>query len=285
MFKFTTPKRARAVTTKNDVTTKNALTTKILDKISSISFFLSMLASKLQFIPTNVVAPIFTLLSVSLNFLGYGLWFVSSHFYPEHKPKYSEWYGFAAFKEQNKYAAFVGMGGVLLSLAAIALPVLAIPAAWMFFISNAFWAMGEYHKYKSPLQNEQYSKSYLKSCFSFAAAMTLMGLIAALTTTLIFVAPALVVPIFVVSAILSAGIGLVALRSWLDFTFGDHKKLPPKEMSYNKMANELGSSLQLEENPTHQPYHGPGLFASNQDSEKEIELEESLELSPCNTPY
>lgn len=259
---------------------------KILDKLSSYSFILGMIASKIQYIPINIATPFLNLTSLTLYLLGYFLWFLSSHFSPDHRAEYTQWYGFAQFKEQNIYAASVGILAALVSIAAIALPVLAIPAAWMFVCCNSIWSISEYHKLKNPIKDENYSESYQQSYFSYTLAMTTMGIIGALATTLIFFFPTITIPALVLSGIISIGIGIVAAEYWVDFTFGDHKKTSSSTTSYDKMNNQLGASVQLEEAHNPVPHHGKDLFkASEADKEDELTaLEACFAVPTCNTP-
>lgn len=258
---------------------------KTLDKISSLSFFFSLIASKIQYIPIVTIAtPILNLLALSLTFLGYSLWFVASHFYPDHYPKYTEWYGFAPFKEQNTYAAFLGIGAALLSIIAITLPALAIPAAWLFFSSNIIWAIGEYHKLKNPPADESYSKSYQKSYLSYAIAMTSVGLTSAIAATIIFLFPIHTIPVLAVSSLMSIALSIVAAEHWFDYSFGTHKKTPVSEVSHDKMAHGLGPAIENSESPSPAPYHSPRLLEKAKPSpsmEIEIELRER-ESPTCN---
>ena len=234
----------------------------------------------------NLATPFLNLTSLLLYLAGYTLWYVSSHLYPDHQPEYTEWYGFAQFKEQNTYAASLGILAALVSMAAIALPVLALPAAWLFFSGNAIWTIGEYHKLKNPLKDEHYSETYQRSYLSYALAMTTIGLIGALAATLIFIFPTISIPALALSGVLSLGLGLVALDFFLDFKFGDHKKTPGIKTSYDKMTNELGASLQLEDTPSPAPHQGKELFVSiAPDKEDELTpLETCFAVPTCKTP-
>ncbi len=258
---------------------------KILDKVSSYSFLLGLVASKIQYLPITLATPFLNLISLCLYLSGYSLWFVASHFYPDHYPKFTEWYGFAQFKEQNSYAAFLGIAAALVSIAAIALPILAIPAVWMFFASNVLWTVGEYHKLKNPPPDENYSESYQKSYLSYALAMTAMGLVGALAATAIFFFPLLTIPALAISGLMSIALGVVAVEYWLDYTFGDHKKTPVSAASYNKMTNGLGPSIELEEIASPAPYHNQKLLEKTKPShEHEIESTE-IDSPTCNMPW
>lgn len=251
---------------------------KIVDKISSISFSLSLVASKIQYIPIlNFAAPFLNILTLGLVFLGYSLWYVASHFYPDHRPKFSEWYGFAAFKEQNALAAFVGIAAAILSMIALAIPSIAIPAAWLFFSSNVIWAVGEYHKLQRPPADETYSRSYQKSYLSYAIAMTSSGLVSALAATAILFFPIYAIPVIAVSSLMNLGLSLVAAEYWLNYTFEKHPKTPAP--SYGKMSSGLGPAVKYEDSTSPAPYHSARLLAntnvpSTPSESPEIELAE-----------
>lgn len=263
---------------------------KIFETLSGSSFLLGMLTSKLQLLPVSIAKPFFNLASLVLSLTGYSFWYIASYFIPDHKPKYSEWYGFAAFKEQNSMAAFFGILGTFISMGAIALPFLTIPAVWLLFASNVIWAVGEYHKYKNPLKGELYAESHQKSYFSYALVMSAIGLIGAITATLIFAFPSIAIPAFIVSGILSLALGLLGAQLWLDFTFGDHKKMIFGENSYDKINNELGVNKQLEVDPLCSPTHSQQLFEYKPNSNyNETDLKEynpdlSFPTPTCNLP-
>lgn len=245
---------------------------KALDKITSYSFLSGLVASKIQYLPATILTPFLNIISISLYLLGYSLWFITSHFYPDHTPKHEEWYGFAAFKQQNTYAASLGIIAIITSIVALTLPVFALAAAWLFFASNAIWSIGEYHKLKSPPEDNDYSHTHQQSYFSYALSMTGVSLVGGLATTLMFCCPLFYFPILVVSSLISVALVTTAIGFWFDFTFNEHKKTPATKNSYLAMANCLGSSLKLEESPSPEPYQGKDLLQTTRISKKEIEM-------------
>ncbi|RUR12296.1 hypothetical protein [Legionella sp. km772] len=255
-------------------------TRKIIDKLSSISFFLSLVASKVQYIPAVTIAtPFLNLITFGLSLIGYSMWYVASRFYPEQYPRDKEWYGFASFKEQNAYAAFLGIGAAVLSIVAISIPVWAIPAAWLFFSSNVVWAIGEYHKLKNPPADEEYSKSYQKSYLSYALAMTSVGLSTALSATAIFLFPLQTIPILAVSGLISIAMSLIAAEYWLNYNFEAHKKTPLP--SYNKMSHGLGPTLEYSNTQSPEPYHSPRLGGKVNHSNSN---KDEAKLEECDSP-
>lgn len=119
-----------------------------LDKASGIFFFAGFLLSKLQYIPFPLASAIFRFISLGIYSLAYLCWLTASLLHPDHPVNYRKWYGFAQIKEQFLLSSFVGLTATVLSVAAVFVPVLFPPAAWLFLIGNAIWAIGEYHKLK-----------------------------------------------------------------------------------------------------------------------------------------
>lgn len=253
---------------------------KLIDKISSTAFTLSLFASKVQYVPAvNIAASFLNILSISLSLLGYSLWYVASYFYPDHPPKHTEWYGFAALKEQNAYAALIGMAAAVLSMIAITTPMLAIPAAWLFFTSNVIWATSEYHKLKNPPPSQEYSKSYQKSYLSYAIAITSSGLTNAVATTAILLFPLYTIPVFAITGLMNLSFNLIAIEYLLNNKFSPHPRTPVP--SYKQMSSGLEGGLDHQEEALPAPYHGPSLLAKAQtihNKDTVIELDE-IELS------
>lgn len=253
---------------------------KIIDKLSSISFFLSLVASKIQYIPiVNIAESFLNLLTLGLVLTGYSLWYVASHFYPDHNPEFSEWYGFTTFKHQNTLAASVGIIAAILSIVALTLPSLAVPATWLFFSSNIIWAVGEYHKLQNPPADETYSRSYQKSYLSYAIAMTSSGLVSALAATAILFFPIYTIPVIAVSSLMSIALSFIAAEYWLNYTFEKHPKTPIP--SYGKMTNGLGPAVKCEDSPSPEPYHSAKLLARVPST---ISVNPEIELAEQDSP-
>jgi len=216
-----------------------------LGKASGYLFLFGFLVQKVQFLPVPVITPALGILSLMLHLAGYSLWFFSSQFQPYHKRKKEQWYGFARFKEQHLYAAALGLVATLLSIASIFVPFLIIPATWMFLISNLIWTVSEFHKLKNPPCEEKYSHTHQTSYVTYAVTMSNIALISAIATTLAFFCPPISGPVFIITAILCIGLGVIAGDRWLDFTFGDHKKTTHNS-SYNHMNNSLTAGAKIE---------------------------------------
>ncbi len=261
-----------------------------IDKLSGYVFFLGLITSKIQYFPPTIVTPFANILTLTLYLLGYSLWFVSSHFYPEQKRSYREWYGFAKFKEQHIHAAFIGITAAIVSVAALALPILLLPAGWLFFISNAIWTISEYHKFKNPPKGDpNYSKSYQTAYFSYAVTLTAMSFAAAMAATLIFAFPPIGITVLTISAVVAAGLTLLAAQYWLSSFFGDHKKSKQELLSesYQEMT-VLTKQAEHVDKPSPEPQQSPRLFApatpKDSGTEQETELllgKQDIETSTC----
>lgn len=230
-------------------------------KISSLFFLLGFIVSKIQYLPIAIVSSVFNIIALGCYFLAYGAWFVSSHFQPSQKNNDENWYGFVQFKEQFLYAATMGLVASLISISAIYFPILLVPASWLFFSSNIFWTIGEYNKLQNPPESdENYSHSCQSSYLAYAITMTTTGLTTALSTTLIFIFPAITIPVIITATIISLGLGVLATEYWLDYTFGAHKKTPVLPDSYAHMCESLGPAKTQHPEQSPQPYHGNELL-------------------------
>jgi hypothetical protein len=260
---------------------------KKLDKASGFFFLAGFLAGKIRYLPLTIVSSILTSLSLALYLTGYTLWFIASHLYPEHAQHKDKWYGFAQFKEQNLLAAALGLIATVLSVSAIFFPILLIPAAWAFLASNSIWTIGEYHKLNNPHPlDETYSHTHQKSYLNYAITMTAIAAITAASTTLIFFFPPIAIPLLFLSTVVCLGLGAMAIESWLNFSFGNHKKTPYSESSI--AMSQLGASKPLESTLEllDAPYHGASpLESPKKKPNQSLPIEPpSLSVNTCSVP-
>lgn len=247
-----------------------------LGKASGFLFISGFIVGKLQYLPLALFSSILNIVSLLLYCVGYSLWFISSHFQPEHTIKKEEWYGFDEFKKQYLYAATIGIIASITGIAAVFLPVLFIPASWLFFFSNLVWSTGEYHKFNSPPKaDENYSSSYQKAYLSFAVSMTIISLFAAAGTTVAILFPPAAVGVLLTTIIICLGLGVLAGEFWLDFNFGDHKKDVTDKSSYTQISNSLKAEPKLETEYEIIPEHSNSLFVK-----KQTEIEDKLKIQP-----
>ncbi|MCW8399641.1 hypothetical protein OQJ26_12650 [Legionella sp. PATHC038] len=234
-----------------------------LDKASGILFFAGFLLSKLQYLPFPIVSAIFRFVSLGIYLFAYLSWLTACLLHPDHKEHYQKWYGFAQIKEQFFYSSFIGFGATILSIAAVFLPALFPPAAWLFFLGNLVWAVGEYHKLKNPLdKNSSYSRQ--SAYFGYASTSAVISLVTAIAATLTFIFPPMAIPITIFSLIVCVGLGALAFEFWLNSSFGDHKPAPVPG-SYVQMGDTLGPSSSLEHADTPEPGCWSSLFSSPND--------------------
>lgn len=228
----------------------------ILDKTSSYLFFLGLAFSKIRYLPTSVATPFFNIGSIVSYMIGYIFWLIASYLYPEQKKHSPKWYSFASFKDQNIYAATLGIIATLLGIGAFFVPVVSIPAVWLFLISNMIWTVSQYYKLKSPTlhEEESYSPSRQKEYLHYAIALTASGLVAALSTTLIFFIPPLGIPLLIGSTIVNIGLGIMAFKFWLNYNLGTH--------TLNKNKQDTAHSP-IENTPSFKPENKLELLVEN----------------------
>lgn len=221
-----------------------------LDKTSSIAFLLGLIASRIQVILNATLLPYANILSLSFYLIGYISWFALNYFFPNKTKPTTEWSAFAQFKVQHILAAMIGIIATAFSFAAITIPILLIPAGWLFLCSNMFWSIGEYNKYKIPPENSPVSASYQENYLKFAVTMTAMSLVSALALTLSFIFPPLGLSILVTTAVINIGLGFMVLEYWLKCTFEkksdektDELNPSPSNSSYASTTAALGLQL------------------------------------------
>ncbi|QMT60430.1 hypothetical protein [Legionella sp. PC997] len=254
-----------------------------LDKASGIFFFAGFLLSKLQYIPFPLAASIFRFLSLGVYGLAYLSWFTACHLHPDHPEHYRKWYGFAQIKEQFIFSSAIGFTATVISVAAIFVPALFPPAAWLFLLGNIIWAIGEYHKLKNPPPaDENFSSTRQKAYVSYAVTSTAISLVAALAATFILLFPPLAIPITIFSLLICVGLGALAFEFWLNANLGQHEPdLRPD--SYFEMTETLKPSPSLDHSnsPEPEPSCFNGLFSDppkqSQPSKSSVKDEEHKE--------
>lgn len=252
-----------------------------LGKASGYFFFSGFVFSKIPFLPINIFALALNIISVSSYLIGYLLWYVGTYLHPEHIRNEQKWFGFAQFREQFRIAAFLGATATVLSLIALFIPIIIIPAVWVILISNIVWAIGEYHKWNNPpLTDPTYSSSQQKSFLIYTLAMMFMALTAAIAATVLFFQPIVSVPVFIFSSLLGLGIAAFAAEYWLDYTFGTHQPDAIK-CSYNQMSHHLGSGIAVAPRTEVRPHAHNELFKGASANESELQPDA---FSSCNSP-
>lgn len=243
-----------------------------INKACNFFFFTGFVISKLQFLPIPMISLITKSVSLSMYFLGYILWYISTYFHSNDPMIKPEWYEFAKTHELYRYSAILGIISTVLGISGIFSPFIALPAAWLFFISNFIWAMGEYQVlHHPPLNNLSYSHAGQYKYVEYANAMTIIALITASTCTFALLYPAFAVPVLLTSSMISTGIGFAALESWLEYHYGH---IPPdiKPESYQLLQQKLGANVNNTVDKQIQPVEHHQLFANKENIDKASRL-------------
>lgn len=193
---------------------------KRLEQISSGLFFVGFLISKLEHLPLVTISGIFNLVALTMYLLGYIFWISASYIFPEHTQRTDRWYGFSQFKDQYKVAATIGTIATLLFIGAMFVPIINIPALWIFVISNGVWFTAEYHKLQHPpTYDKQFSPEKQRSYLYFAMMITLLSVVAAIAGTIAFACPPIAIMVLTVSTVISLVLGAAAVMYWFDSNF------------------------------------------------------------------
>lgn len=183
-----------------------------LDSASGIFFLLGAVNNKLRNIPIPLVSLIFNTISLGFTLIGYILWTASCMLAPKERRKKEAWYGFSQYKHQNRLAGIIGVIGIALFFVGIAVPVIIPVAYWLIFISNAYWAIAEFHKLRSPPQNEPgYTKKNQNHYYNYALLITLASLISAIGYTAAAAVPPFFLPIFIVTTTIALFFSAIAI--------------------------------------------------------------------------
>lgn len=191
---------------------------------------------KLQSIPIPLASSILGFISYGLYIAAYALWFLQTLLEPSQTKISKNWYSFSQYKDQFALSAFIGFIASTLCIAAFFNPVLLIPSSILFLVSNVFWTLGEYHKYKNPpLEDEEYSHSYQSSYLQYSIMVTGVSLVAAFLSTLAFIFPPTAIPIMIISGIICFGMSMLAWHYWIVANYDEHPTLKKTQESYQHM--------------------------------------------------
>ena len=234
--------------------------TKYLEKSSGPLFFTGFIASKLQYVPFAAAAAAFRFISLGLYLIAYSFWFAASYNQPEHERADKEWYGFAQIKEQFLFSSLTGFIATVVSVAAIFVPALFPPAAWLFVLGNAFWTIGEYHKLNNPPKDQDFSYSQQEAYTSYALSTSIISVISAISATIMFVFPPITMPLSIFTILVCAGFGVLACEYLLDYNFGDHPTTFTSSADAMEKGLGAGVSPQNDHTPSQEPVHTKQIF-------------------------
>ncbi len=213
--------------------------TSILDSTSGYFFLTGFITARLKNIPIIVVSSAFNLVSLFAYLVGYVAWYLAALLYPDHPRKHNYWYGFAQFKEQYQIAALLG---AIATIMCLMVPLLIIPTAWLYAVSNLIWSISEYHKKENPsLNDEQYSSTRQSLYLHYALLVTTSSILTAIAATTVLFPPAAFV-VITATTIISVGLTMASLYYWGTCIFCDH---PPDRVahSYSKLSDQLSFAL------------------------------------------
>lgn len=154
--------------------------------------------------------------------IGYSTWYVGSLFYDkDHPRKKDSWYGFAEFKSQHQTAALLG---TIATVLCFVVPTLFIPIAWLFAISNVFWAIGAYHKKNMPHTDDPDYSSDKQRVFGYLTfAVTTLSFFTALAATALFFFPLSAPVLLPITTIVQVTITAIIFGILIKYLAGNYK--------------------------------------------------------------
>lgn len=162
---------------------------KTLDSTSGALFMAGLVSGKLRYLPIPFFSSISSLISLGFYLTGYLVWLITCPLYAQQSKMPDAWFGFLAIRQQHFLAATIGLIAISLCLAALALPVLSVVGSWLFAISNLFWNIAEYHRFRNPPEkniNPNYSHQRQAYYLSYATLATMVSIMTATMLTASF---------------------------------------------------------------------------------------------------
>lgn len=212
---------------------------KHLDKGSGYLFFIGFTASKLRNIPIGVVAIIFNLISLLTYLIGYIMWHIAALLYPHYPRKQTHWYGFSAFKTQYEVAALIGLVSAITAIICLAAPVLILPTAWLYAISNMVWLVSELHKKNHPPPYDEHFSSVKQLHYlRYSTLATVSSLVTAVGLTVGLFLPPVAFAVVTAATVISIAVTIVGLYYWGKCVFGTYE--PDKIAHTYQLVDKLG---------------------------------------------
>ena len=235
---------------------------KNLDNASGKLFLIGFIATKLRLIPIPFLSTILGFISSICYLIGYALWLIACHFYPDQAPKKEAWYGFSQIKNQHRITAVLGFVGIALCLLSFAFPALLLPGAAIFAISNIVWSIAEYHKRQNPPNDASYSPARQNYYVSYAILSTLVSVISAAALALTIICP----PAGVAALFISSLLGFVLTVAAFYFLLST--PLPPNEHVKPRTAAITGSTAIISKQLAATNHQQPDSKRSNQSAQE-----------------
>ena len=195
---------------------------------------------KLRLLPFALFSLIANIISQVLYLAAYILWFVASYLYPDHPRLQDHWFGFGQFKEQSRVSAIIGTVASILSVIAIAYPIVIIPALWLFFASNIIWSISHYHKLRNPPEFEDdYSANSQTNYIGYTILTTLVSLVTAFCITVSIIYPPISLAMLITSTILALLFTIIGLEYLINSSFSNTPAHKCNGTSYESLSSEL----------------------------------------------
>lgn len=216
---------------------------KVHDNLSRFFFVAAFIANALYHITPVFIGRICKLAAIGCNYAGYLFWLASAQVSKDQERLKNKWYAFAKIKNQHRLTSLLGVLATTLALIGFFIPVMLIPAFWLFTLSNIIWAITTFHQKRNlPQDDPRYTPKGYDNYFNYVILSTAASVVAAIGTTLIFCFPAATLPILIIVMSISALITLPSLSYLVESVNPDgfdlsHTFEPSYQMMNNHMPN------------------------------------------------
>ncbi|MDP3558779.1 MAG: hypothetical protein Q8R79_00315 [Legionellaceae bacterium] len=220
---------------------------KKFDKGSGVLFFAGVFFSRITvFISAPFIGQILGTLGMGLYSIAYLLWITASLLHPKISPQKTLWFNTISYPRQFILAAVIGLAAAGVAITAIFFPIAALPAYWLFAISNAIWCVGEYHKKQFPPSfDPSYQAEKQNRYLQYAAIVSAISLF----TALIFTVGYFITPVLIFAFVITPYLGGFSFRSWLNAIIPSDTKsseTPSIAPSYSKVPSTTPKSTATE---------------------------------------
>lgn len=228
---------------------ESALKRPTLREMSNYAFSANLLFANLMRIP--VLGNILRIPVGVLWLIAFGTWYLDSFIEGKSHPHQTNgWYAFAEFKAQNEIAALVGVAAAILMLV---VPELIVPIAWLFLISNVFWAIATHHESQVLHTDDDTYSTDKQIIYSYLAlAVTILSLVTAIGATITVYLPFIAPAIFPILTGIGIGLALVSAGMGLTWVFGTYETDKNKKMQLD-LENSPTNPLILGNITCHEP--------------------------------
>ncbi|MFC3907703.1 hypothetical protein ACFORL_01235 [Legionella dresdenensis] len=207
------------------------------------------------------------------NVAGFLTLIAATNYHPDQIPARAYWYGFLQFKDQVKAAATIGLFAVICSFMALAFPVMAIPAFWLYAVNSSLRCIAEYHKKRNPPINDpHFSSTKQKSSFYYSVCTATLSVVSATAMTIMILVPPAFTVTLVIACLICTALVITASYFWVNSTYGKHvADTELIEETYFKAGSKLALSPEnrrerrpeLEETAVYQPIFQKSASSSN----------------------